>query len=46
MAATTVAEWAGHSVQVLLEVYATCLDGQDVIARQRVQSALGHRSAE
>ena len=39
---TLVAEWAGHSVQVLLEVYAKCLDGQDSVARQRVQEALGH----
>ena len=39
---TTVAEWAGHSVQVLLEVYAKCLDGQDHTARQQVQRALGH----
>jgi len=38
-----VAEWAGHSVEVLLKVYAKCLDGQDEIARRRVQEALGHR---
>ena len=37
-----VAEWAGHSVEVLLKVYAKCLDGQDEIARRRVQEALGH----
>jgi len=24
-----VAEWAGHSVAVLLKVYAKCIDGQD-----------------
>lgn len=41
--ATQVAEWAGHSVEVLLKVYATCLDGHDEIARRRVQEALGHR---
>jgi integrase len=40
---TQVAEWAGHSVEVLLKVYAKCLDGQDRIARQRVVEALGHR---
>lgn len=39
---TTVAEWAGHSVDVLLEVYAKCLDGQDNLVRQQVQLALGH----
>ena len=42
--ATQVAEWAGHSVEVLLKVYAKCLDGHDGIARRRVQEALGHRS--
>jgi hypothetical protein len=40
--APQVAEWAGHSVEVLLKVYAKCLDGQDEIARRRVQEALGH----
>lgn len=40
--ATTVAEWAGHSVEVLLEVYAKCLTGQEQVARQQVQRALGH----
>lgn len=39
--ATTVAEWAGHSVSVLLEIYAACLHGQDVVARRQVQVALG-----
>ena len=27
--ATTVAEWAGHSVEILLRIYAKCLDGGD-----------------
>jgi integrase len=39
---TTVAEWAGHSVEVLLKIYAKCLDGTDAAIRQRVQDALGH----
>lgn len=39
---TKVAEWAGHSVDVLLQVYAKCLDGQDQIAQLQVQAALGH----
>ena len=39
---TTVAEWAGHSVEVLLTIYAKCLDGTDAAVRQRVQTALGH----
>lgn len=40
--ATQVAEWAGHSVEILLKVYAKCLDGRDEVARRRVQEALGH----
>lgn len=43
--ATQVAEWAGHSVEVLLKVYAKCLDGHDEVARRRVQEALGHHPA-
>jgi len=38
----TVAEWAGHSLSVLMEVYAAGLDGQDVVNRRRVLEALGH----
>ena len=37
---TTVAEWAGHSVEVLLRNYAKCLDGSDALVRRRVQAAL------
>jgi integrase len=40
VAATQVAEWAGHSVEMLLRVYAKCLDGQDEIARRRITAAL------
>jgi integrase len=43
---TTVAEWAGHSVEVLLKIYAKCLDGGDAMIRRRVQEALGHADAE
>ena len=39
--ATQVAEWAGHSVNVLLKVYAKCLDGQDEAAKQRIEAMLG-----
>ena len=39
--ATQVAEWAGHSVHVLLKVYAKCIEGQDEAARRRIQEALG-----
>jgi integrase len=35
-----VAEWAGHSVNVLLRVYAKCIDGQDEVARQLIDAAL------
>jgi len=38
--ATQVAEWAGHSVHVLLKVYAKCIDGQDEAARGRIEEAL------
>ncbi|WP_228708135.1 tyrosine-type recombinase/integrase [Amycolatopsis keratiniphila] len=37
-----VAEWAGHSLAVLMEIYATWLYGAEVTARQLVQKALGH----
>jgi hypothetical protein len=35
-----VAEWAGHSVQVLLRTYAKCIVGQDAIARRRIEEAM------
>ena len=40
-APTQVAAWAGHSVQVLLQVYAKCIAGRDEIARRRIEDALG-----
>jgi integrase len=39
---TKVAEWAGHSIEVLLKIYAKCIDGEDAKLRSQVQSALGH----
>jgi len=42
VSAAQASKWAGHSVEVLLKVYAKCLDGQDEIARRRVQETLGH----
>jgi integrase len=39
--ATRVAEWAGHSVHVLLRVYAKCLDGGEQVAKDRLEEALG-----
>jgi integrase len=44
--ATTVAEWAGHSVEILLRIYAKCLDGSDALIRQRVQAVLGYADTE
>ena len=38
--ACRVAEWAGHSVAVLLKVYAKCIDGQDQIPKRRIEDAL------
>jgi integrase len=35
-----VAEWAGHSVAVLLKVYAKCIAGQDELAKRRIEEAL------
>jgi integrase len=43
--ATDVAAWAGHSVEVLLKIYAKCLDGGAVAAQRRVQAALGYKDA-
>jgi integrase len=40
VAATQVAEWAGHNVETLMRVYAKCLDGQDKIVRRRITAAL------
>jgi integrase len=37
---TQVAEWAGHSVEMLLRVYATCINGQHTTARRRITDAL------
>ena len=38
---TDVAEWAGHIVAVLNEVYAKCLDGRQHASRERIQEVLG-----
>lgn len=39
--ASQVAAWAGHSVTVLLRVYAHSLDDQEGLAKQRISAALG-----
>jgi hypothetical protein len=33
-------EWAGHSVEVPLRVYAKCLEGQQELAKRRIADAL------
>ena len=38
--ATEVADRAGHSVQVLLRVYAKCLDDGEAVANKRIDAAL------
>ncbi len=38
--APDVAERAGHGVDVLLRVYAKCLDGHQEIANKRIEDAL------
>ncbi|MEV8635829.1 integrase [Streptosporangium sp. NPDC051023] len=38
---TQVAAWAGHSVDVLLKIYAKCIVGQDETAKRRISEALG-----
>lgn len=37
---TRVAEWAGHSLSVLMSIYAKCLDGGEKAARDRVEQIL------
>jgi integrase len=37
---TQLAEWAGHSVDVLLRIYAKCVVGQDELAKRRISEAL------
>jgi len=38
--AAQVAEWAGHSVDVLLRVYAKCIAGQHGEAKRRIEEAM------
>ncbi|SDU79945.1 Phage integrase family protein [Jiangella alkaliphila] len=38
---TKAASWAGHSVEVLLKIYAKCTDGDDELYRDRIDAALG-----
>ena len=36
-----VAEWAGQAIEILLRIYAKCLDGEQATMRRRVGDALG-----
>lgn len=38
--ATQVADWAGHSVNVLLRVYAKCVYGQEDAAKMRIEAVM------
>ncbi|MFC7245151.1 tyrosine-type recombinase/integrase [Catellatospora aurea] len=38
---TDVADRAGHSVEILLRIYAKCLDGGEDVIRQRMEGSLG-----
>ena len=40
VSAPQIAEWAGHSVQILLSTYAKCIDGQHDRERRRIEEAL------
>jgi hypothetical protein len=42
--ATEVADRAGHSVDVLLKVYAKCIDGQQRAINTRIETALTNTS--
>ena len=43
--ATQVAEWAGHSVNVLLRVYAKCVYGQEDAAKMRIEAVMTSTAA-
>jgi hypothetical protein len=44
--ATQVAEWAGNSVKVVMEVYAGCIDGQTGTALRRLMAAVDEDEGE
>jgi hypothetical protein len=41
-----VAEWAGHSVEVLLRIYTHCLDQGEHEALRRIQKALANNTGQ
>jgi integrase len=44
--APQVAEWAGHSVEVLLRIYAKCVEGQEAMAKRRIAAVLAEGEAD
>jgi hypothetical protein len=43
---TQVADWAGHSLNVLLQVYAKCIVGREDLNRRRIQDMLDEDGGE
>lgn len=41
---TQIADWAGHSVEVLLKIYAKCLDGEKARTQAKVAAALAGKN--
>lgn len=41
-----IAEWAGHSIAVLMRVYAKCIDGGEKQARRKIEDAFAERQEE
>jgi integrase len=37
---TLIADWAGHGVDVLMKIYAKCIDGQEEMARRLIEKAV------
>ena len=44
--ASQVAEWAGHSIAMLLNTYAKCIDGQEQEAKKKIESVFGSADAD
>ncbi len=44
--APEVAARAGHSVEVLLKIYAKCIDGQEAEMNERIMKSLGEEEPE
>ncbi|NUR60910.1 MAG: hypothetical protein HOV87_19940 [Catenulispora sp.] len=41
MPASQVAEWAGHSIAMLLNTDAKCIEGQEQEAKKKIESVFG-----